>query len=170
MEEAANTHFLYPAALYASKQPFIVSTILGSCVAVCLYDPVTRIGGINHYMLPLWNGQGLASPKYGNIAIEKLLEKMISLGCNKNNLKAKVFGGGEVIETSIQQFNIGARNIKLAFEALEEMGIPVVGQSVGGKLGRKILFNTETGEVRQKYIQKQTLPPLPPKKIDDKRV
>ena len=48
---------------------------------VCLYDPVIRVGGINHYMLPLWNGQGLASPKYGNIAIEKLLEKMISLGC-----------------------------------------------------------------------------------------
>lgn len=159
MEEAPNTHFLYPAALYASKQPFTVSTILGSCVAVCLIDPVTKIGGINHFMLPLWNGQGLASPKYGNIAIEKLLEKMISLGCQKANLKAKVFGGGEVIETQIQQFNIGARNIKLALETLDEMGIPVIGQSVGGKLGRKIIFQTDTGEVKQKYIQKQVLPP-----------
>jgi chemotaxis protein CheD len=116
-------------------------------------------------MLPLWNGQGLASPKYGNIAIEKLLEKMISLGSQKCNIKAKVFGGGEVIETNIQQFNIGARNIKIAFEMLEDMGIPVVAQSVGGKLGRKIIYNTETGEIRQKYIQKQlTTPPTPTSK------
>jgi len=105
-------------------------------------------------MLPLWNGQGLASPKYGNIAIEKLIEKMVSLGCDRNNLKAKVFGGGEVIETTVTQFNIGARNIKLAHEMLEELKIPIVGQSVGGKLGRKILFNTETFEVKQKFIQK----------------
>ena len=153
MEE--NVHFLYPAALFASKTPHLVTTILGSCVAVCLYDPTMQIGGLNHYMLPLWNGQGLASPRYGNIAIERLLEKMSSLGCLKNHLQAKVFGGGEVIQTSgVTQFNIGARNIKLAMEMLEELKIPVVGQSVGGKLGRKILFNTETFEVRQKFIQK----------------
>jgi chemotaxis protein CheD len=155
MEE--NVHFLYPAALFASKTPHMVTTILGSCVAICLYDPKIRLGGINHYMLPLWNGQGLASPKYGNIAIEKLIEKMISLGCNRNNLQAKVFGGGEVIETTITQFNIGARNIKLAMEMLEELRIPIIGQSVGGKLGRKILFNTETFEVKQKFIQKALL-------------
>jgi chemotaxis protein CheD len=90
-----STHFLYPSALFASRERHKVSTILGSCVAVCLYDPIAQIGGINHFMLPFWNGQGLASPKYGNIAIERLVEKMISLGCKKNNLKAKVFGGGE---------------------------------------------------------------------------
>lgn len=152
MEE--NVHFLYPAALFASKTPHMVTTILGSCVAVCLYDPVLQIGGINHYMLPLWNGQGLASPKYGNIAIEKLLEKMVSLGCSKANIQSKVFGGGEVIETNITQFNIGQRNIKLAYEMLEELKIPIIGQSVGGKQGRKILFNTGTFEVKQKFIQK----------------
>lgn len=152
MEE--NLHFLYPASLFASKTPHMVTTILGSCVAVCLYDPVLRIGGINHYMLPLWNGQGLASPKYGNIAIEKLIDKMLSLGCQRSILQAKVFGGGEVIETSVAQFNIGQRNIKLAMEMLDELRIPILGQSVGGKLGRKILFNTETFEIKQKFIQK----------------
>lgn len=152
MEE--NVHFLYPAALFASKTPHLVTTILGSCVAVCLYDPVLRIGGINHFMLPLWNGQGLASPKYGNIAIEKLIEKMVSLGCDASRLQAKVFGGGEVIQSNISQFNIGARNIRIAFDLLEEYKIPVVGQSVGGKFGRKILYNTETFEVKQKIIQK----------------
>jgi len=153
--ESQKTHFLYPAALFASNTPYTVNTILGSCVAVCLWDPVTKAGGINHFMLPLWNGQGLASPKFGNIAIEKLLDKMSSFGCHKNNLKAKVFGGAEVIETSYTQFHIGGRNIKLAYEMLEELKIPIIRSSVGGKLGRKIIYETGTGDVRQKYIQKQ---------------
>lgn len=148
-------HYLYPAALFAEKSPHVVSTILGSCVAVCLYDPKTNQGGINHYMLPLWNGQGLASPKYGNIAIEKLIERMLALGSQKSNLQAKVFGGGEVIETNVASFQIGERNIKIALEILQEHKIPIVAKSVGGKLGRKIEFTTYTGEVRQKYIQKQ---------------
>ena len=147
-------HFLYPAELYVSKVPYQINTILGSCVTVCLYDPILNIGGMNHFMLPYWNGQGLASPKYGNIAIEKLLDKMLSFGCNKNSIKAKIFGGGEVIETQIVQFHIGARNIEVAKLALEEKKIQIVSSSVGGKLGRKIEFMTSTGEVRQKYVQK----------------
>lgn len=158
--EQENTHFLYPAALFASKEPHRVSTILGSCVAVCLYDPILQVGGINHYMLPFWNGQGLASPKYGNIAIEKLVEKMLSLGSKKTNLRAKVFGGGEVIDTNISQFHIGERNIKLAMEMLEELRIPIVAKSVGGKLGRKIEYYTLTGEVKQRYIDR-TINPQP---------
>ncbi len=158
--EQENTHFLYPAALFASKEPHRVSTILGSCVAVCLYDPILQIGGINHYMLPFWNGQGLASPKYGNIAIEKLVEKMLSLGSKKTNIRAKVFGGGEVIDTNISQFHIGERNIKLAMEMLEELRIPIVAKSVGGKLGRKIEYYTLTGEVKQRYIDR-TINPQP---------
>lgn len=152
--EQVSTHFLYPSTLFFSREPHRVSTILGSCVAVCLYDPILRIGGINHYMLPFWNGQGLASPKYGNIAIERLVENMISLGSKKSNIKAKVFGGGEVIDASISQFHIGDRNIKLAMEMLEELRIPVIAQSVGGKLGRKIEYCTQTGEVKQKYIDR----------------
>ena len=158
--EQENTHFLYPAALFASKEPHRVSTILGSCVAVCLYDPILQVGGINHYMLPFWNGQGLASPKYGNIAIEKLVEKMLSLGSKKTNIRAKVFGGGEVIDTNISQFHIGERNIKLAMEMLEELRIPIVAKSVGGKLGRKIEYYTLTGEVKQRDIDR-TINPQP---------
>ncbi len=152
-------HFLYPAALFVDRTPHKVHTILGSCVAVCLYDSVLRIGGINHYMLPYWNGQGLASPKYGNIAIDRLVEKMVSLGCLKSNLKAKVFGGGEVIETINNQFQIGERNIKVAQDLLREHGIATIGSSVGGKLGRKLEFDTQTGEVRMKFIEKQLTKP-----------
>ena len=148
-------HFLYPSALFASAKPHRVVTVLGSCVSVCLWDPVLSIGGINHFMLPFWNGNGLASPKYGNIAIEKLIERMLLLGSSKANLRAKVFGGGEVIETNIANFRIGERNIAIAKELLEAHRIPVVAQSVGGKNGRKLMFVTSTGEVFQKIIEKK---------------
>lgn len=148
-------HFLYPSALFASAKPHRVVTVLGSCVSVCLWDPVLSIGGINHFMLPFWNGNGLASPKYGNIAIEKLIERMLLLGSSKANLRAKVFGGGEVIETNIANFRIGERNIAIAKELLEAHRIPIVAQSVGGKNGRKLLFVTSTGEVFQKIIEKR---------------
>lgn len=105
-------------------------------------------------MLPFWNGQGLASPKYGNIAIERLVDRMQQLGSKRANLRAKVFGGGEVIDTDVSYFNIGQRNIELAISMLEEMRIPIVAKSVGGKLGRKIEYLTSTGEVRQRYIER----------------
>lgn len=148
-------HFLYPAALFADKRPHMVDTILGSCVAVCLYDPVKKIGSINHYMLPFWNGTGLASPKYGNIAIQKIIDKMIDMGSNKKDIKAKIFGGGEVVETKNNMFKIGERNIEIAIRILKENNIKITGQSVGGKNGRKIRFNTETGVVLMKIIKKQ---------------
>ena len=149
------SHFLYPSAIYASKEPTQISTILGSCVAVCLWDKVLNYGGMCHYMLPYWNGEGLASPKYGNIAIEKLLEKMYFFGSNKANIVAKVFGGGEVIDVKLALFYIGERNIKLALEMLAEQKINIVSSSVGGKLGRKIIFYTHTGIVQQRYVQRQ---------------
>lgn len=82
---------------------------------------------------------------------------MLANGSQKANIKAKVFGGGEVIETNISQFHIGDRNIQVAFEALEELRIPIIAKSVGGKLGRKIEFCSHTGEVKQKYIEKTQL-------------
>ncbi len=154
--EEIKTHFLYPSALFADTNPVVVNTILGSCVAVCLHDPYLQIGGINHYMLPLWNGQGLASPKYGNIAIEKLIEKMEAIGSRKSNMIAKVFGGGNIFESKLEQFQIGERNIAIAKQSLEEHRIKIVGSSTGGNLGRKIQYLTSTGEVRQKMIEKKS--------------
>lgn len=154
MEVKTKSHYLLPAALFASDEPVLVNTILGSCVSVCLWDPRLQIGGINHFMLPLWNGKGLPSPKYGNIAIQKLLERMLYLGCEQAELQAKVFGGGEILVTTHDSFQIGQRNIGIAFDLLKELRIPVKGQSVGGSYGRKILFDTFTGLVRQKYVKK----------------
>jgi chemotaxis protein CheD len=155
MEETPS-HFLYPSAIFASREPYVINTILGSCVGVCLFDPTLRIGGINHYMLPLWNGQGLASPKYGNIAINKLVEKMLSLGCNSSNLQAKVFGGANIFESNLLQFQIGERNIAIAHDLLKEYRIQIISSSVGGTIGRKIQFFSGTGVVHQKMIEKRT--------------
>lgn len=147
-----NQHFLYPASLFVSTEAYQVDTILGSCVAVTLHDPVLKIGGINHFMLPFWNGQGLASPKYGNIAIEKLIDQMLKHGSSINNLQAKIFGGGEVLSNKTNIFNIGANNILVAQKILKERKINVLNSDTGGKNGRKIRFLTHTGQVGLKTI------------------
>lgn len=149
-------HFLYPSSFFASREAYVVKTVLGSCVAVCLWDKRLHIGGVNHYMLPTWSGNDLASPKYGNIAIDKLVEKMKSLGSRTEDLQAKVFGGGELLAVGNGKSStqIGERNIQVAQMMLAQHKIPVVAQSVGGKKGRKILFFTDTGEVRHKFLDK----------------
>ncbi len=131
----------------------MVTTVLGSCVAVCLYDETKSQGAINHYMLPFWNGKELASPKYGNIAIDSLVKKIEQLGSRRKNLVAKVFGGANQLEHTLA---VGERNIKIAEEILADLKIKVVAKSVGGHKGRKLNFNTSTGEVFMKYISKTT--------------
>lgn len=157
MDQELPVYYLYPANLFAPKEHHLINTLLGSCVAICMYDPINQIGGMNHFMLPLWNGEGLASPKYGNIAIEKLLENILKNGGKKQNIIAKVFGGGEVIESQHHYFNIGQRNIEVAHKMLRELKIPIKGESTGGKLGRKIQFDTLSGSVKMKYINKQQM-------------
>ena len=146
-------HYLYPGALHVSKEPIFITTVLGSCVSICLWDPILKYGGMNHFMLPFWNGKGLASPKYGNIAVEKLVEKMLDLGSKKVNLKAKVFGGGDVINNDSNMFHIGERNIELAKDMLLDLSIPILSSSLGGRNGRKIIFQTDNGVVNHKLIQ-----------------
>jgi chemotaxis protein CheD len=138
--------YLQPGLLYAAVTPGAVTTVLGSCVAVCLFDPVLRAGGINHYLLPYWNGDGLASPKYANIALPKLLQKMLDLGCRRQNLRAKLFGGGAIFQQIGGLFGIGERNIQFAEDFLREAGIPVVARDVGEGFTRKVIFRVHTGE------------------------
>src|SRR3972149_2320830 len=107
--------------LFAEPGDYSVTTVLGSCVSVCLWDPASRTGGINHYLLPLWNGDGLRTPKYGNIAIPMLVEKLLQAGCARGNLKAKVFGGASVLEGSSGLLNVGEGNIHFAEGAAEKI-------------------------------------------------
>ena len=145
---------LYPADIFVDKIPCSVSTVLGSCVSVCLHDPALGQGAINHYILPLWNGSDLATMKYGNLAIIRILGELLTLGSKYENIVAKVFGGAEVIAKTPTNFHIGKRNAQIAFEILNEFKIPILVSDVGGNKGRKITFNTLTGEVEYEFIRK----------------
>lgn len=146
------TKYIYSAGLHVSEKPVMMNTVLGSCVSVCLWDKSKKIGGMNHFMLPFWNGNGLASPKYGNIAMQQLIDKMTGLRCSHDDLVAKIFGGARMLREQSEYFDIGRRNIDLAIRSLEDEHIPLIASSTGGDKGRKIFFNTNTGEVLQKYL------------------
>jgi len=156
LHDLPQKHFLLEGLIFVSKTEYEVTTILGSCVSVCLWDPFSHVGGMNHYLLALWNGDGLATPRYGNIAIPKLIKKMMISGSAKKNLRAKVFGGAHVLSFSDNGMKgAGWSNIMLAEEVLKEEGIPIVASDLGGKYGRKIRFNTKTGVVMLKRFTTQ---------------
>ena len=153
-QKRQNSFFLHPSGLIVGSDAQWIVTVLGSCVSVCFFDKRRNIGGINHFMLPLWNGDGLESPKYGNVAILQLLSQMLDYGAKKEDIVCKLFGGAEVLNNMQSVYHVGQQNIELAFKMLAELNIPVISSSTGGQLGRKILFNTSTGEVLQKYLVK----------------
>lgn len=140
-------HYLYPGTLFVHRRPHLVTTVLGSCVSVCLWNQTAGFGGINHYLLPLWNGEGLPTPKYGNIAIEKLVEKVKNLSAPGDKLIAKVFGGASMWEKTEGLLAIGQRNIEFAIESLEQHKIPIISSDLGGYHGRKLIFNSGDGTV-----------------------
>ncbi|MBF0294783.1 MAG: chemotaxis protein CheD [Magnetococcales bacterium] len=145
--------FLMPGTLFAQNGVYTITTVLGSCIAVCLWDRFRKEGGMNHYKLPLWNGDGLPSPKFGNIAIAKLIERMDEMGCLKRNIVAKVFGGGAVIKSESGLLNVGERNIEVALDCLAKEGIPIIASDIGGDYSRKIIFNTQEGTILMKKAQ-----------------
>jgi chemotaxis protein CheD len=152
--EITDGHYVYPASLYVSAKEEMVHTVLGSCVAVCLYDPRLQIGGMNHYLMPEWDhkGKGMVSPRYGNIAIEMLVKKMLREGSQKKDLVAKIFGGADQHGFE-HKLSVGKRNIVVARAILNKLAIPIVGQDILGHLGRKIVFNVKTGAVYLKTLR-----------------
>ena len=130
-----------------SEKP--LSTLLGSCVAVCLFDPALKIGGINHFMLP-----EMGRSKYGdvdsllsgNFAMEALLNALLGRGARKPRLQAKAFGGGTIIDSDAGAPNIGMRNASFAKEWLQREGIPLLSSDFLGPWSRKIIFLPFNGE------------------------
>ncbi len=146
-----NKHYLFPGKLAAFKEETQISTLLGSCVAVALFDPEMRIGGLNHYLLPELGPNDVANPRYGKAAIEMLIDEMLCLGASLNRLQAKVYGGGSVIAISTLGESIGRRNIEVAEELLSAKGIRIVEKNVGGESGRTLKLNTATFEVLHSF-------------------
>jgi len=149
--------YLEPCAIFTHRQEHLVTTVLGSCIAVCLWDSVRAMGGMNHYMLPLWNGEGLATPKFGNIAIDRLIRSMQDMGSRPEDLIAKVFGGSTMLNEQQGLFQVGERNTMLAQDLLPQKGIQITVFETGGPTGRKIIFNTHTGAVLMGKIAKNSI-------------
>ena len=147
--------FIHSSQLYVATEPTEIHTVLGSCVAVCLVDQSTFTAGMNHYLLPLWNNDGIPSPKFGNISIVKLIEAMEEVGCKRQNIVAKVFGGASPSGLTTSQ--VGSRNIEIAEDILAEYGIRIVGKDLGGTNSRKIVLNSVNGKVILRYPNKDRL-------------
>lgn len=146
--------FIHVGEIHIGTQATEISTILGSCISVCLYDKIKRVGGMNHYLVPLWNENGLQSPKYGNISIPKLIENMLNIGCKIYNMEAKIFGGANVINVSSEAMMIGRKNIVIAKEILKEYNIPIIAEDIAGNKGRRIMMRSDTGKIFLKYTKK----------------
>jgi chemotaxis protein CheD len=132
--------------------PVSAMTILGPCVSICLWDSRKKIGGMNHYLLPVCGKIGSKSPRYGDVAIQILLRKFEEIGCKKINMTAKVFGGAHVVVGRANGGNLGNENVKTAYSMLNEAGIRIDTSNVGGHKGRKIIFNTGDGRVWIKQL------------------
>lgn len=149
--------FIHVGQIHVDMRPSAISTVLGSCVAVCLYDAALGIGGMNHYLLPFWNGNGLQSPKFGNISIPKLIELMLQNGSSAKSMEAKIFGGASMNISGSEAMMIGEKNVLVAREILKEYRIPIVAEDIGGQNGRKIQFDLERGKVFMKYASRNDL-------------
>jgi chemotaxis protein CheD len=124
---------------------------LGSCVAVALYDTEARVGGLGHLLLPNCpekNAPGLES-KYVDAGILEIVDELVQAGASRERLVAKVAGGANMFETSYQTLikSIGARNARSARETLASLGIPILGEDVGGNRGRTVEFDLATGNM-----------------------
>ncbi|HEV2721356.1 MAG TPA: chemotaxis protein CheD [Thermoanaerobaculia bacterium] len=137
--------YLQPGQLAVSVTPAAITTILGSCVAVCLWEPQRGIGGMNHFMLPMAAGNGAASsPRFGPAAMEQLLAQLRDAGARVPLLRARVYGGACMFEMPAAA-QLGRKNADVAIEFLQRRGIEIVEIDVGGTRGRKLIFNTDEG-------------------------
>ena len=145
--------YLHPGRMLAAAEPHVVTTILGSCVAVCLWDQRRGIGGLNHYLLPYRAANDERSGRFGNAAIRELLERLLVIGGRRRDLIAKVFGGACVMAIFREGGgDLGTKNARMAFQTLEREGIPIVGNDVGGVRGRRLIFQTDDGETRVQLL------------------
>lgn len=147
---------VFPGQYIITSVPALISTVLGSCVSVCLWDRERSIAGLNHYLLPGNESDESGNPNRGLTSTTMLVHSMINRNVKLENLEAKVFGGCNSLYRNNDVFKVGERNINMALEVLKSFDIPVAAKHVGGMYGRKIVFNTSTGKVRMRILSKTT--------------
>ena len=148
-------HFRYNAAkvlpgeYFVSNEDLVIMTVLGSCIAACVWDSRLRIGGMNHFMLP--EGGGDTSGRYGSYAMELLINEMVKMGSSREYMQAKVFGGGAVI-SGFTTMNVGERNTKFVLDYLATERISIVSKDVLDIYPRKVVFFPVTGKAMVKRL------------------
>lgn len=151
---------ILPGQYHTATGAGSISTVLGSCVSTCLWDPVLRIGGMNHFMLPGDEPRTTPSPwgastRFGVHAMEVLINEMLHLGAERRRMVAKVFGGARVLR-GFGTLDVGARNSEFVLQFLREESIPLQAQDLLGESPRKLHFFPETGKVRMKRLLLRT--------------
>ena len=145
---------VFPGEFYVTKRPDeVVLTVLGSCVSACIRDPLLGIGGMNHFMLPShssgdWGGD-LKSTRFGNFAMEKLINELIKAGCTRERMEIKVFGGANVTDSSNA---VGSDHSEFVMRYLEAEGLRCAAQDLGGTLPRRINYYPATGRVVRRLL------------------
>ncbi|MDZ4859032.1 MAG: chemotaxis protein CheD [Candidatus Hydrogenedentes bacterium] len=134
-----------PGFVFFSRKAMTLQAVVGSCVAVCLWDKSDKCGGMHHFIKPKTRAREDATPVYGNVGIAALLKMMEEAGCKRTNLIAHVLGGGAPEGEAAP--TLGDQNIAAAREALRRKRIVVIAEDSGGPIGRKIAFDTSTGEL-----------------------
>lgn len=145
---------IHIGGIHVGREPTIIETLVGSCVAVCLWDEVEQVGGMNHIFLPgkadLEHFDTMA--RYGINAMELLINRIMARGGSRRNLIAKAFGGAHVLPAISRENGIGSKNSEFVLNFLHMEAIPLVSQDLGGCDTRRIYFHTDTGEVFLKRV------------------
>ena len=157
MENVSNSpvsqnYFLKPGFIYVSAKPAMISTVVGSCIAVCVFDHKQKIGGMNHFQFPIIRSSKQATARYGNVAVSTLIDLMINAGSKSEHIEAQILGGA--YHPEIVDKNIGRENVEVAKKMLTKKRIRIVSEDVGGEKGRKIIFNTNTNEIAVVKVDK----------------
>lgn len=147
---------ILPGEYYYTHKPMVIVTVLGSCVAACIRDRVSGIGGMNHFMLPDGSGEPgnllSASMRYGSYAMEVLINQLLKTGARRDNLEAKVFGGGNVLR-GFTAINVGERNADFVRDFLRAENIRIVAEDLNDVHPRKVYFFPATGRVLVKKLK-----------------
>lgn len=152
---------LLPGDYYVAAEGELVGTVLGSCISACIRDSRLRIGGMNHFMLPMsqftssgcWSSSAWVETRFGNVAMERLINEIMKRGGHRSDLEVKLVGGGKVLDTLT---DVGARNIQFVREYVRAEGFRVIGEDLGDVYPRKVLYDPASGTARVKRLSRST--------------
>jgi|SRR3990167_1166555 len=138
-----------PGEYFVTADEMLIMTVLGSCIAACIWDPQARVGGMNHFMLP--EGGADTSGRYGSYAMELLINEMMKLGARRESMQAKVFGGGQVMH-NFTSLNVGERNTRFVLDYLQTERIAIVSKDVLDIHPRKVCYFPASGKAMVKRL------------------